>query len=78
MQGMPVLQWYWPQATTLNLCCKWEVHLKRVKEGDTVLDLCAGHQSMEGAAAQMGSRHVAVDRVAKLKRAKRREKAGQQ
>ena len=25
-----------------------------VKEGDTVLDLCAGHQSMEEAATQKG------------------------
>ena len=41
-----------------------------VKEGDTVLDLCAGHQSMEGAATQKGARYVAVDRVAKLKRSR--------
>jgi ADP-ribose pyrophosphatase YjhB (NUDIX family) len=42
-----------------------------VKEGDTVLDLCAGHQSMEEAAMQKGARYVAVDRVAKLKRSRK-------
>ena len=42
-----------------------------VKEGDTVLDLYAGHQSMEGAATQKGARYVAVDRVSKLKRSKK-------
>ena len=42
-----------------------------VKEGDTVLDLCAGHQSMEEAAVQKGARCVAVDRVAKLKRSRK-------
>ena len=42
-----------------------------VREGDTVLDLCAGHQSMEEVAAQMGARYVAVDRMAKCKRSKK-------
>ena len=42
-----------------------------MREGDTVLDLCAGHQSMEEAAAQAGARYVAVDRVAKCKRSKK-------
>ena len=42
-----------------------------VKEGGTVSDLCAGHQSTEEAAAQMGARYVAVGRAAKLKRSKK-------
>ena len=42
-----------------------------VKEGDTVLDLCAEHQRMEEVAAQIGARYVAVDRVAKCKRSKK-------
>jgi ADP-ribose pyrophosphatase YjhB (NUDIX family) len=42
-----------------------------VREGDTVLDLCAGHQSMEEAAVQAGARYVAVDRVAKCKRSRK-------
>ena len=42
-----------------------------VREGDTVLDLCAGHQSMEEAAAQAGAGYVAVDRVAKCKRSRK-------
>ena len=42
-----------------------------VREGDTVLDLCAGHQSMEEVAAPIGARYVAVDRVAKCKVARR-------
>ena len=42
-----------------------------VKEGDTILDLCAGHQSMGEVAVQMVARYVAVDKVAKLKRSKK-------
>jgi hypothetical protein len=42
-----------------------------VKAGDTVLDLSAGHQSMEEVATQAGARYAAVDRVAKCKRSKK-------
>ena len=42
-----------------------------VKEGDTVLDLCAGHQSMGEVTTEMGARYVAVDKVAKHKRSKK-------
>ena len=44
-----------------------------VREDDSVLDLCAGHQSMEDVATQIGARYdiVAVGRIATHKRSKK-------